>query len=145
MEFSQNIECGMCGLVNHEATLIYHDDLIICSLNYEPLKEPHLMVLPKRHVEGINELQSNELRAMFDYIYKLEQMVRKDFKQEAFIGMNTGRLATQSHLHFHILPYSTGLRGLFSKAEGSPFRKRVSDKELKPLRNKIRSIIDDAF
>ena len=136
------MQCNMCNIINHEATLIYHDNLIICSLNYEPLKQPHLMILPKRHIEELNKLEAKELKAMFDLLHKLKNLIKTNFNHDVLIGMNTGKLATEPHIHFHILPYTTGIRGMFAKAEGSPHRKRLTDKELKPLRDKIKSLLN---
>ena len=136
------MECGMCNLVKHEATLVYHDPVIIVSLNWEPLKEPHFIVLPKRHVEQLEKLKSSELKAMFDYMAKLEHVIRLHANQETFIGMNRGKLATQSHIHFHVLPYTVGIRGFFTKAECSPYRKRLSDEELRALRDTIKKRLD---
>lgn len=138
------MQCGLCNLVNHEATLIYHDNLIICCLNYEPLKQPHLMVLPKRHVEQLNELKPQELKAIFDYLDKLQKIIKNHFNHDVLIGMNTGKFASQPHIHFHILPYTAGIRGMFAKAEGSPFRKRLSNEELQPLKDKIKSLLQNS-
>lgn len=131
----------MCNLVSHTATLIFHNGTIIVSLNYEPLKEPHFIVLPKRHVEDVGQLKGEELKAMFDYITKLEKVIKQYAGQEAFIGMNRGRLATQPHIHFHVLPYTVGIRGFFAKAEGSQMRLRHSDEHLMQVKEKVLELL----
>jgi diadenosine tetraphosphate (Ap4A) HIT family hydrolase len=77
-----------------------------------PRKVPgHFLVTPKRHVEKPWKLTPEELQAVFELIFFIEQrMLGKlgegvDIKQNYRPFLNQGRLKVD-HVHFHVYPRS---------------------------------------
>jgi len=66
------------------------------------------MVVPKRHTNTLEELESRETQELFLHMKKIMAALRKTFKPDGFnIGLNLGRIAgagIDKHLHFHIVP-----------------------------------------
>jgi ATP adenylyltransferase len=77
-----------------------------------PHKVPgHMLVIPKRHVEKPWELTPEELQAIFDLIFFVEQRVigklgdGVDVRQNYRPFMQQSRLKVD-HVHFHVIPRS---------------------------------------
>ncbi len=77
-----------------------------------PRKVPgHFLVMPKRHVEKPWELANDELVAIFELIFFVEQRIIGKLGEGADIKQNYRPFQPQSrlkkdHLHFHVYPRS---------------------------------------
>lgn len=100
--------CPFCSPLEH---VVKENDLAQAILS-DPHKVPgHILVMPKRHVEKPWELETVELKAVFDLIFFIEQrLVGKlgdgiDIRQSYRPFMPQDNLKL-NHLTFHILPRS---------------------------------------
>jgi len=130
------MNCPLCDLSKQE--VIYQDAYCFSTVISEPLKDGHLMVLPKRHVTSLEYLNSQESQAILKLLGRLGKIIPGSYADDPIIFMNLGRHSTQPHLHLHILPSKGGLRDLFSEYEKVPLRKKATFKELKSIEDKIR-------
>lgn len=98
-------DCIFCKIINGDfnTEFVYENDHVVVFKDINPKAPVHLLVVPKVHVESLNELEDKELSG------ELLQAVRTVTKQ---IGLksyrtqiNTGREAGQEvfHLHLHVL------------------------------------------
>ena len=131
------MNCPLCDLSKQE--IVYQDDHCYCVVIIEPLKDGHLMVLPKRHVVNLEDLEPQESHAILKLLGRLGKTISEVYDEDPIIFMNLGKHSTQPHIHFHILPSKGGLRHLFSEYEKLPFRKKATPRELKNISNKIKS------
>ena len=98
-------DCIFCKILNKEipSKFVYEDDFCFAINDINPRAKKHILVIPKEHIESLNEVQDTNLIAkMFDAIKKInEQENITAFKTH----INTGRDAGQEvmHLHIHIL------------------------------------------
>ncbi len=98
-------DCIFCKILNKEipSKFVYEDDYCFAINDINPKAKKHILVIPKEHVESLNEIED------FDLIKKLFEAVKKINKQENISHfktlINTGRDAGQEvmHLHIHIL------------------------------------------
>ena len=98
-------DCIFCKILNKEipSKFVYEDDICFAINDINPKAKKHILVIPKEHVESLNEIED------FDLIKKLFEAVKKINKQENISHfktlINTGRDAGQEvmHLHIHIL------------------------------------------
>lgn len=132
-------ECPFCDLTKLE--IFYQDDYCFGMIISEPLKDGHLMVVPKRHVENLSDLKSEESQAILNLLGRLRKIIPQIYKDDPIILMNTGDHSTIDHIHFHILPSKGGLRDLFSKFEGLPYRQAATKQELAKMAQKIKDKI----
>jgi ATP adenylyltransferase len=69
------------------------------------------MVVPKRHCLNLEQLDSNELKELFDLLKASTQVLKTSLRPHGFnIGMNIGKVggAGEDHLHLHIVPRWAG-------------------------------------
>ena len=66
------------------------------------------MVIPKRHVDGLEKLKSAELLDLFQLVNQMTVRLRKVMKPHGMnLGINLGRPAgagVPSHIHVHLVP-----------------------------------------
>lgn len=81
-------------------------------LNIYPFNGGHALVLPQRHVDGLEKLTPEERTDLMDALIKVQDMMQKAFAPHAFnVGMNVGHLAgagIPEHLHIHVVPRWSG-------------------------------------
>ena len=76
-----------------------------------PVSEGHALVVPKKQVISIFDLEVDEYYQCFDLVKKITILLKNKFKVEAFnIGINNGLDAGQTiaHAHIHIIPRYQG-------------------------------------
>ena len=124
-------ECQLCDLSIHR--LVYQDDLCYAMVNLEPLKDYHLMVLPKRHVTRLQDLKAKESQAILKLLGRLGKVMPEIYSEDPVIFMNLGKHSSQPHIHFHILPSKGSLRDLFASYEKIPYRKQGTTQSFKKI------------
>lgn len=98
-------DCIFCKIVNGDfnTKFIYEDEDAVVFNDINPKANIHMLVVPRIHVESLNECEDTEL------LGRLLNIVKKVTKQENIPSyrtvINTGRDAGQEvfHLHIHIL------------------------------------------
>ncbi len=98
-------DCIFCKIINGDfnTKFVYEDENAVVFNDINPKAKTHLLVVPKLHVESLNELDDIEL------LGQLMNVVKKVTKQEGIKSyrtvINTGKEAGQEvfHLHIHIL------------------------------------------
>jgi histidine triad (HIT) family protein len=102
--------CIFCKNKEIQERVIYEDDLVKIFPTNIPITPGHVLVLPKRHLSKIDELNEKELFSIKDWIVKIKNVLKQTFGAEGFnIAFNEAELAGQSvpHLHIHIVPRKT--------------------------------------
>ena len=98
-------DCIFCRILNKEipSKFVYEDDICFAINDINPKAKKHILVIPKVHVESLNEVED------FDLIKGLFCAIKKITTQENITDfktlINTGSKAGQEvfHLHIHIL------------------------------------------
>jgi diadenosine tetraphosphate (Ap4A) HIT family hydrolase len=76
-----------------------------------PLREGHVLLIPKRHVEQIIHLTREEFCDLYVCIEEMVTRLLVDFGADGYnIGINCGEAAGQTvpHLHIHVVPRRLG-------------------------------------
>lgn len=98
------MDCVFCGIVKGKipATFIYQDEEIAVFTNIEPRAPVHLLLIPKKHIEGLEELDD---QILLKIKRKVVDIVLKDKLSESGYRFSTngGAAKAVSHLHFHLL------------------------------------------
>ena len=79
--------------------------------NIRPANKGQCIVLPKRHIENIRDLNSDELSELFMTVQGISKKLNDYLKPIGFnYGFNEGYYAGQrvKHFHFHIIPRIDG-------------------------------------
>jgi histidine triad (HIT) family protein len=102
-------ECIFCKIVARTipVALVYEDDMVIAFDDMNPQAPTHTLVIPRKHVASIAELQDSDVgllgRLMLagNKIAKLKGIADAGYR----VVVNTGAHGGQSvfHLHLHVL------------------------------------------
>jgi ATP adenylyltransferase len=83
-----------------------------CIRDGFPVSDLHSLIIPKRHVSGINDLPLSEISDMFQLVKVVKnQLLQIDSSISGFnIGINEGTTGGQTipHLHVHLIPRRYG-------------------------------------
>lgn len=92
--------------------VVHKSKNILVMMNLYPYNNGHLMVVPKRHLESIEQLNVEESHELIEQIILAEKILQEVFNPHGFnIGANLGRAGgagIEDHIHFHILPRWNG-------------------------------------
>ncbi|MEZ4509002.1 MAG: histidine triad nucleotide-binding protein [Eubacteriales bacterium] len=101
--------CIFCKIVAGEipSKKVYEDDLVLAFRDIEPQSPVHVLVVPKKHIAGINEITAED-EAIIGHTYSVISKLVKELGVDETgyrVVANSGRDGQQSvpHLHFHIL------------------------------------------
>lgn len=102
-------ECIFCRIARGEekAEKIYETNDVVAFLDIKPRAPGHALVVPKKHIELLTELNDELLSEVFKATREVERMLKKALDPDAFnVGINDGRAAGQviPHLHVNIFP-----------------------------------------
>jgi ATP adenylyltransferase len=76
-------------------------------VNLYPYMDGNLMLIPRRHIKDINELNSEEKKKFFCVLEKVKKKLGEIFETKEFnIGLNLGKNSGSSieHMHWQIIP-----------------------------------------
>ncbi len=98
--------CLFCKIVNKEipANIELEDENFLAFHDINPKAPVHILVIPKKHIAGFNEVDA---QTMADITPFIQTLVKKlDIKQSGYrlicnIGENGGQEVM--HLHWHVL------------------------------------------
>jgi len=98
-------DCIFCKIINGDfgTEFVYENDFAVVFKDINPKADTHLLVVPRLHVESLNELNDKDLLGELMMTVKsvTEKLGIKSYKTL----INTGKDAGQEvfHLHIHIL------------------------------------------
>jgi len=104
--------CIFCDLadgpVDDVTGVVYLDEFTFVVLNAFPYGSGHVLVLPRRHVAGVQGLEELESAALWRSTTRALRAVDVAYHAEgANLGANLGRAGgagIPGHLHLHVLP-----------------------------------------
>jgi histidine triad (HIT) family protein len=112
------VECLFCAIVNgeHDAHLVYADEVAVAFLDARPLFPGHVLVVPRTHYATLTDLPPDETGPFFTRVRLLASAVERGMAaQGSFVAMNNKVSQSVPHLHVHVVPRNRkdGLRGFF--------------------------------
>ena len=111
-------ECKFCQIAAGELAglRVFEDDVSLAFLDNRPLFIGHTLLIPKRHVETLDELPAGLIEPFFANVQRLSRAVERGLEAEgSFVAINNRVSQSVPHLHVHIVPRKKGdgLRGFF--------------------------------
>ncbi len=100
-------DCVFCKIIKGEipSTKVYEDDEIVAFNDINPIAPIHILVVPKKHILSIMEINDDKLLGHINEVIK-KIATEKGLDQKGFrIVTNIGEDGGQAvkHVHFHIL------------------------------------------
>src|SRR6185436_5323601 len=103
------MSCIFCRIVAGEipAEIVAKDEHAVAFLDIAPLADGHTVIVPRRHVAMVEELNPDDTRGLFAMVQRLAGPVREALGGAGTtIGINDGAVTGQTipHVHVHIVP-----------------------------------------
>ena len=99
--------CLFCKIINGDipADKVYEDDEFLAFNDINPQAPVHVLLIPKLHIETINELNDKDLAGkLFTMVPKLaKDLGIADDGYRTIVNCQEGAGQTVFHLHVHIL------------------------------------------
>ena len=110
--------CTFCEIAagRREADLVLDEPEALAFLDRRPVFPGHTLLVPRRHVDSLDDLPPELVAPLFDAARRLSRAVRVDVEADgSFVAVNNRISQSVPHLHVHILPRRRrdGLRGFF--------------------------------
>ena len=101
--------CIFCKIIHGAipCTKVYEDDKIIAFNDINPEAPVHILMIPKKHISSLNELQEEDGELIAHIFLKAKEIAKEHgvlengYRIVANCGENGGQ--TVMHIHFHLL------------------------------------------
>ena len=95
-------------LANHEipTSVVYEDDEMFCFKDADPQAPVHVLLIPKKHIECLDDLKEEDAPLLGRMMLKIQDIAKELELDNGYrVVSNNGEDAFQTvkHLHFHIL------------------------------------------
>lgn len=102
------MDCLFCKIIAGEipSTKVYEDDKILAFRDIAPQAPTHILVIPKQHIGGVDELNENNAAVVSHIFAKIAEIAKQEGLENGYrVVSNVGEDGGQTvrHLHFHIL------------------------------------------
>jgi histidine triad (HIT) family protein len=103
------MSCLFCRIINREipAAIVYEDDRVLAFNDINPQAPTHVLVVPKRHIESLNDLKTGDDQIVGEIVRRAAAIAGdRGIAAGGFRTVfNTNRDAGQTvfHIHLHLL------------------------------------------
>lgn len=145
MGTSPSADCIFCAIVEGRApaSFVHRDDAVVAFLDIRPITPGHLLVVPRRHLTAVADLDDATTLAVWRTGFRLADAMRRAGLR--FEGANylvaDGWAAGQevAHFHLHVVPRFGG--DGFGFRFPSDYDKRPARLELDLIAERIRAAL----
>ena len=99
-------DCLFCKIIKREipASIVYEDDRVLAFNDINPQAPAHVLVIPKRHIESLNELAPGDDAIVGELVRRAAAIAKeRGISAGGFRTVfNTNRDAGQTVLHVHL-------------------------------------------
>src|SRR5947209_496315 len=136
-----NANCIFCKILSKtiEAPIVFEDEHALVFLDHRPLFPGHCLIIPKTHLETIQDLPDDVLAPLFSTARMLAVAMESGLRSDGtFVAANNRVSQSVAHFHIHVVPRrkGDGLKGFFW-----PRRKYKDEDEVKSVLAALQSAI----
>ena len=107
-----DVGCVLCRVLEEDSNVVWRGQLCAAVLNAFPYTSGHLMVVPSRHLDELDEMSQDEEVELWATVRKAVTALKGAYDPEGInLGANLGRAAgagVLGHFHVHVLPRWNG-------------------------------------
>ncbi len=103
------MDCIFCKIVKKEipSKIVFENERIIAFEDINPQAPVHILIIPKRHIPYIAEIEEEDISLIGELIYTAKRIAEeKGLTKDGFrLVFNNGKNAGQEvfHIHLHLL------------------------------------------
>ena len=110
--------CVFCNIVQRKSTasIVVDEGETFAFLDARPVFKGHVLVVPRAHVETLDQLPRAAIEPLFATVQRVAAAVQRGLgAQGCFVALNNVVSQSVPHLHVHVVPRTKGdgLRGFF--------------------------------
>jgi len=141
--------CIFCRIAGGEipSVRLYEDERVVAFLDIRPIREGHLLVMPKAHFEYFDDLPAELAAHVMTLAQKLARAMKKAYGVARVGFLYTGTDVAHAHAHVVPLVEATDLTSRrYIAEEKLTFRPMdmVSPDDLKRVAGKLRAALEGA-
>ena len=101
-------DCIFCKIAEKEipSNVVYEDDKILCFHDLEPQAPVHVLIIPKKHIASMDDVQAEDQELMCHIMVKVKEIAEiLELDNGYRLVNNCGEdgFQTVKHIHFHLL------------------------------------------
>lgn len=100
-------DCLFCNIVKREipSKVLYEDDLVICFLDIHPSTNGDMLLVPKKHIVTVDNVDDDLLIHMHRVLLKVKKLLEEKLGCSGLtIVQNNGYGQEIKHFHIHLTP-----------------------------------------
>lgn len=102
------MDCIFCKIVNNEipSYTIYEDETVRAFLDVHPDTNGHTLIIPKKHIKDINDMDEKTLMHIFEVAKYLKSLLETKLHIDGLTFVqNNGEVQEVKHFHLHLKPF----------------------------------------
>lgn len=106
--------CIFCAIARGraDASIVHEDDSVIAFMDLRPVTPGHLLVIPKAHAVGLEDLQEDVGVQVWKVAHQLGRALRRSGLRcegvNVFLADGEAAFQEVFHVHLHVFPRFTG-------------------------------------
>jgi histidine triad (HIT) family protein len=128
-------DCLFCKFAKGEIKplVVYEDEKYLAFLDINPMHEGHTLLIPKKHIDYIFDMEDDELAEYFLTAKKMSNYLKKATGKEK-IGLAVEGFLVR-HAHIHLIPIDKG------EAIDPCLQKPAKKEDLEAIAGKIKRVV----
>ena len=102
------MDCIFCKIINNEipSYTVFEDDIVKVFLNINPDTNGHLLIIPKKHVLALQEIDNETLLHIMEIARKMQKQLKEKLNIDGLtLIQNNGDAQEVKHYHLHLVPF----------------------------------------
>ena len=101
-------DCIFCKIAEKEipSNVVYEDDKILCFHDLEPQAPVHVLIIPKKHIASMDDVQAEDQELMGHIMVKVKEIaeiLELDNGYRLVNNCGDDGIKTVKHIQFHLL------------------------------------------
>ena len=109
------MDCIFCKIIKGDipSYTIYEDDIVKVFLDVNPMSPGHMLIIPKKHFENLDDIDIDTLTHINKIAKKMHILLKEKLNIDGMsIIQNNGDVQEVKHYHMHLKPYYKGNNGI---------------------------------
>lgn len=101
------MDCIFCKIANGvlPSKILYEDDVVMVIMDANPIRDGHILIIPKKHFTDFMELDEDTTKHIFMVAKKMTNILMEKLNTKSVtLLINYGDDQKVKHYHLHLLP-----------------------------------------